>query len=518
MPLAIELAAARARIYTPGQLADRLERALGVLSGGRGQLARHHTMRGALEWSYGLLNEAEQGLFRTLGVLRNTVILEAIEAVAGAIDGDVLSTLEGLIDKSLVVFIDGLGPERRFGLHEVVRQFADELLRTRGEYEEAARRHRDFFLARVRTQFGIDVGYPAYAGMSAEVDNIRAAVEYSLQSSDIEAAIDLVCAAGGWWNQLGLLGEELHLLKAALRAGERTGLSVGARSKGLSSAASAAIYLGRVDEARALAGLHPKIVENRAPLPFVAGLVEYYGAGGSLARGNRLMWEEQALMDASGEPLNAAYAMGGIIRAAIFHDRVDDPDVDRAVAVGIERARQVSAPTAELTIRVLASVVELLKGSAGAYRQCIDLFTELDGLGSGWFGEICAQLVGLAAELAGEPWVAGQQTLRYLRSCRQSGIRLMLPCAVRSVARLASARKPEVALRLWGGAERMEAVTGLRNLPLMERLDRPVRQACAEAFLTETATLVTNGASWSVAQVTEAAEEALLTRRPEPAA
>ncbi len=523
MPLAIELAAARSRIFTAGQLAERLEEALGVLSGGHGPLERHHTMRAALVWSYELLSDAERALFRSLGVLRSSVILEAVEAVA-PIAGNALSVLESLIDKSLVVVVDGLSPERRFGLLEVVRQFAAELLRSGGEYDDTARRHRDFFLTRVQTQLVIDVGYPAYAGMAAEVDNVRAAVEHSLQIFDNEAAIDLVCAANAWWRHLGLFGEELHLLDRALRAAETTGLSVRARSVGLTEAASAAIYLGRVnessrfvDDAGALAAHHPENPEARASWAFQAAMLDYYGANGDPARGNHLMRESQALNDASGRTLAAAYALGGLIRAAIFHDEVDDPDVDRAITDGIERARKRGAPLAELTIRVLGSVAQLLKGRADTYGDCLDAFSDLDRLGSGWFPEMCAQLVGLAAELTDEPALAQQLTLRYIRSCRRTGIRLMLPCAIRTTARLATTELPEVALRLWGGAEQMEVVTGLRNLPLMVRLDGPIRQACADVLVAGTEKLVLEGAAWPVTHLTEAAEEALLMLRAEPA-
>jgi hypothetical protein len=229
------------------------------------------------------------------------------------------------------------------------------------------------------------------------------------------------------------------------------------------------------------------------------------------------MREAQASADALGAPLTAAYAMGGIIRAGIYHDRCDDPDVDRAVADGIERTRMVRAPMAELTIRLLGSIVQMLKGSADVYGRCLDTFTELDGLGSSWFVEMGAQLVGLAAELAEDKTAAREHTVRYIRSCRQSGIRLMLPCAIRSSARLVGAGSPDLALRLWGGAEQMEVITGLRNLPLMERLDDPIRQVCTNELAGGAENLLLEGRSWSVTQVTEAAEQALLTMRPETA-
>jgi predicted ATPase len=91
LPLAIELAAARARLLTAPQIAERLEDTLGVSAGGRGGVERHQTMRGALAWSYDLLGLAEQELFRRLAVFRSGFILEAAAAVAPAVSDDILA-------------------------------------------------------------------------------------------------------------------------------------------------------------------------------------------------------------------------------------------------------------------------------------------------------------------------------------------------------------------------------------------------------------------------------------------
>jgi hypothetical protein len=90
-------------------------------------------------------------------------------------------------------------------------------------------------------------------------------------------------------------------------------------------------------------------------------------------------------------------------------------------------------------------------------------------------------------------------------------VRLLLPCGIRGAARLSAlAGDPEQSLHLWGGAEHVEAVTGLEYLPLMERLDRPLRQQCSDALGPDATRLLAEGASCSVAEVTQAAEEALL--------
>jgi hypothetical protein len=84
-------------------------------------------------------------------------------------------------------------------------------------------------------------------------------------------------------------------------------------------------------------------------------------------------------------------------------------------------------------------------------------------------------------------------------------------CGIRAAARLSAiAGYPEQSLRLFGGAERVEILTGMRYMALMGRLDRPLRQQCTDALGPDATRLLAEGASWSVAEATQAAEEALL--------
>ncbi len=92
----------------------------------------------------------------------------------------------------------------------------------------------------------------------------------------------------------------------------------------------------------------------------------------------------------------------------------------------------------------------------------------------------------------------------------------MLACGIRGAARLsATAGHPEESLRLWGGAEQIEAVTGMGYMPLVARLDRPLRQQCTDALGPDAARLLAEGASWSVAEATQAAEGALQRLQPD---
>lgn len=149
IPLAIELAAARARMLAPGQIARRLDDGLRILSQtGRGLPARHRTMRAALAWSHELLEEPERVLFRRLGIFGGDVRVEDIESVCATapLDRDaVLDLLDRLVDWSLVTAEDS-GRGTRCRLLEPVRRFAIECLEQSGEAEDLRSRHMDHFV------------------------------------------------------------------------------------------------------------------------------------------------------------------------------------------------------------------------------------------------------------------------------------------------------------------------------------------------------------------------------------
>jgi hypothetical protein len=152
-----------------------------------------------------------------------------------------------------------------------------------------------------------------------------------------------------------------------------------------------------------------------------------------------------------------------------------------------------------------------MTGASDAYPRCLDAFADLDALDGGWLAEWSGLYVGVAAELVREHALATAHALRWVHFCRRSGVRMLLPCGIRAAARLsAAAAHPEQALRLWGGAEQTEIVTGMRYMPLMQRLDRPVLQQCTDALGPDAASLLAEGASWSVAEATQAAEETLV--------
>src|SRR4029453_14626655 len=144
VPLAIELAAARTGMLTPGELAQRLDQRFRLLTGSeRGAAERHQTLRAAIDWSYELLDEPERGGLDRLSVFAGGFSLDAAEAVTsgGVVDrGDVFELLAGLVARSLVQ-ADAAGSETRYRLLETVRQYAQEHLDDSGETDSMRAAH-----------------------------------------------------------------------------------------------------------------------------------------------------------------------------------------------------------------------------------------------------------------------------------------------------------------------------------------------------------------------------------------
>ena len=209
LPLAIELAAARARVLDPQQIAARLNDVFGLLStGSRTALPRQRTLRGTIEWSHTLLTEPEQILFRRLAVFAGGFTIDAAEAVAsgGALAAaEVLDLLSALVEKSLVV-LETEALEARYRMLETIRQFARERLEEAGEATELGRRHARFFLARAEAAepFLSNQSGGWQERLAEDLGNLRAAADWFEQDPDaIEDALRLAAALHWFWFGLG---------------------------------------------------------------------------------------------------------------------------------------------------------------------------------------------------------------------------------------------------------------------------------------------------------------------------
>ena len=209
IPLAIELAAARVKILSVAQIAARLDDRFNLLmSGDRAALPRHQTLRAMVNWSYDLLSEQEQILFRRLSVFAGGFTLEAAEAVGGGIaapSGSILETLSRLIDKSLVIAEEAPGVTMRYRLLETLRQYALEKLAQTNEMLLACECHADFF-ARLTEE--ADPHLPTIiqqrrwlSRLESDQGNLRAALGWCIDSERTEMALRLGGHLGWFWVQ-----------------------------------------------------------------------------------------------------------------------------------------------------------------------------------------------------------------------------------------------------------------------------------------------------------------------------
>ena len=208
LPLAIELAAARAKVLSPSALLERLDKRLPVLTGGARDLPdRQRTLRDTIAWSYELLDEEEQELFARLAVFVGGFTLAAAEEV---VEAD-LDTLTSLVEKSLARQEEG-----RFWMLETIREFALERLDESGELAEMRRRHVDFFLEFARQD--AEAGQQSsewLERLDSEHDNFRAALQYSGEL-DTPLELSLVAVLAPFWEHRSHLREGLERILEAL--------------------------------------------------------------------------------------------------------------------------------------------------------------------------------------------------------------------------------------------------------------------------------------------------------------
>jgi len=256
LPLAIELAAARIKLFPPQAMLARLGRRLELLRGGARDVPdRHQTLRQAIAWSYNLLEAGEQALFRRLAVFTGDCTLEAAEVVCQTVDdpaagpGQSLEVLDGvasLLDKSLLRQAEQASGEPRFRMLETIREYGLECLTASGEEPAVRRAHADYYLALVETAEPELMG-PEQATwldrLEAEHDNLRAALRWAEGSGETEVGLRLAGALCQFWLRRSYLREgRERLARLLLLAGASAGTA--ARAKALTGAGHLAHNLG----------------------------------------------------------------------------------------------------------------------------------------------------------------------------------------------------------------------------------------------------------------------------------
>jgi predicted ATPase len=307
LPLAVELAAARAKVLAPTQILERLGKSLDVLTAGsRDAPERHRTLRATIGWSYQLLDEHEQSLFARLAVFAGSFDLEAAEAIGDA----ELDALAGLVDKSLL----RQSAEGRFFLLETVLAYAVERLEESGESDVVRARHAAHFLelaevAEAELQ-GADQAL-WLERLEQERGNLRAALDWAAASGDAETELRLATALRGLWETRGPVSEALRRLEGAVhRAGDKLPQR---RIAGLRGAALSALRIGDNEAAERLAreflGLARQLGDRESE---VSALIKLGAVAARVKRfeeGREMMEEAVAIAREAGDRRSLGHAL-----------------------------------------------------------------------------------------------------------------------------------------------------------------------------------------------------------------
>jgi predicted ATPase len=310
IPLAIELAAARVRMFTPAELAERLDQRFRLLTGGRGAVERHQTLRAAIDWSYDILSAADRTVFDRLSVFWSGCTLTAAQAICSG-DGideiDVVDALSSLIDKSLVV-ADHSDRATRYRQLETVRQYAEERLVVSGDADAVRERHARYF-----ADFARDAGRGLWSSeevawaqrVEADLDNFRAAVSWAVAAGETDMAMRVSAALvtqaverPAWATAsiaeqaLAAAGSGTHPLRAIV----------------MGEAAFAAARIGDIDKARAL--LQEAIEAQRQGARFTASVWTY-----AAMVFDRELYSGEIAVQRAEEALARAEAAGDVVGA-----------------------------------------------------------------------------------------------------------------------------------------------------------------------------------------------------------
>jgi predicted ATPase/predicted Ser/Thr protein kinase len=315
LPLALELAAARTKLFAPAQLLERLGQRLDLFKGGRDADPRQRTLRATIEWSYDLLNPDEQTLFARLSVFAGGCTFDAAHEICDT-DEDLL---QSLLDKSLLRRREGPDGKPRFWMLETIRQFAGERLSEQDPDKDVQRRHTEWY-----ARLGERIQEPMRAGdarstsrVVAELDNLRAGLEWAAQHGEPRDGFGIVWALWYFWWTRGLAGEGLRWAQWAVAEGDK--LSPSERVFGLLGASELIHHFGDVKLAlRIKHELLPVLGEldhENHVAATLADMAEMTAHVGDFEEARRLADDALALQQKLGTPSGIAHALGarGII-------------------------------------------------------------------------------------------------------------------------------------------------------------------------------------------------------------
>jgi len=471
LPLAVELAAARSKLLSPRSMLNRLDNRLRLLRGGAANLpARQQTLRGAMDWSHGLLGEQDKALFRRLSVFNGGFTLEAADEVCDTGGLDVLDGVESLLDMSLLRREEG-GEDPRFHMLQTIREFALERLHEAEEDEELSARHAEHYLA-LAEEAEPDLYGPRAASRAEELetehDNLRAALSWSLAGGHAGSGLRTANALWWFWHLRGHYTEGRRWLKESLARAREAGVA------GSASAAERAMALGR---AGFLAVLQTDIVRagelSREGLALARGSQDDPAAavplltlgyvalfGGDHEKAGALFGEALGVFRRLGNGRDVGWALFGLGTLERFRG-------DNAAAKALyEEALALFEVAGDGDLQAATAFnlgdISMLEGDFGRAKG---IFTEALAsarkTGGRQAAAVSAANLGLIALFEGDHDRATAFLHDGLALSQDLGHRLEVVNCLEPLAALAGARgEPARAARLWGAAEALREAIG----------------------------------------------------------
>lgn len=407
IPLALELAAARIRVLSVEQIAERLNDRFRLLTGGsRTALPRQQTLRAAIDWSYSLLVDAERILLQRLSVFVGGWSLEAAEEVASDQDSghpeDVLDLLTRLVDKSLVSAEAQGGGAMRHEMLETIRQYAREKLEESGQAAHVQNRHLEFFsklVEQAEERVQDDENAVEFNQLELEHDNLRAALDWTLTpKADSTQGLRLASALAHFWGVRGYFQEGREYLTALLA--KRTQDRTEARAQALEKAGYLGFMQGDYPAARAVLDTSLEIYRElglASCLPAAAalnlrGYIE--SEVGEYAIASELMLQGLAIRRASNDDRGVAHALRDLGACAIRAG--DYATASRYLEEARSLLEQIDPRSRAMVLTSLAEI-QLRRGNytrAGELEQ--ESLTLRRALGDKW---------GIAVSLGNSAWV-----------------------------------------------------------------------------------------------------------------
>ncbi len=332
LPLALELAAARLKLLSLPALLERLEHRLHLLTGGPRDLpARHQTLRNTIAWSYDLLSEEEQQLFRLFSVFVGGATLEAVEQVVQTLGGERVRVLDGmasLLDKHLLQRSEQDTNAPRLHMLETIREYGLEVTTALGELETVRLAHARYYLAlaeEVETHLFREGAQRRFEQLKREHDNLRAVIRWSVEREEEqqwrEIAWRLAGALQPFWANYGYVREGQHFVERALTRDE--GVAASVRAKAKRGAGWVALWQGAYGRAAALCQESLELYRELHDPHGMALALDLLGniasVGGNAPAATRLLEESLALFREIGDKVRLAYALNTLALISLRH-------------------------------------------------------------------------------------------------------------------------------------------------------------------------------------------------------